>query len=365
MTRKKLFTALLTVGLLLVITPLVIRMTATPAPGAEPAPPDFFPVRDTATGKWGYINAQGDLAEPMVFDWAGDFRHGRGLVEHDGKMGYIGPDFKEQGDWAIAARFVCRDKLDIPARGFTEGLALARDPASGKWGYLATDGSWAIEPSFAESVYFPGLPPVGPISDGLATIQTINIQPRNVTDEVGELVRDEQGNIVKKDHPIERWGYIDTAGEIVIDLKYLGAQDFSEGLGGVRFRSHDKWGFINRAGRTEINPQFDGVGRFVDGLCPALRGEQWGYIDKAGNWAIEPMFTEAGDFSEGLAPARIDHHWGYINKDGGWAIHPRFDDGSDYNVNADPKPFENGIARVVEDGQVKYINPKGETVWPK
>ena len=365
MNRKKLFTALLTAGILLVLTPLVLRLTLTPAPGAEPAPPDFFPVRDAQSGKWGYIDAQGNLEVQFVFDWASDFRHGRGLVEHEGKMGYIDETFKEQGDWAIAPRFICRDALDVPARGFSEGLALVRDAESGKWGYLAIDGSWAIEPTFAESVYFPGLAPVGPFSDGLAWFQTINIQPRNVTDAQGDLVRDEQGNIVKENYPIERWGYIDTRGEVVIDPKFLGAQDFSEGLAGVRIRSHDAWGFINRKGRTVITPQFDGVGRFVDGLCPARKGELWGYIDTDGNWAIEPKFAEVGDFSEGLAAARIDQYWGYINPQGRWVIHPRFDDGSDYGSTTDPAPFERGVARVTEDGQVRYINPKGETLWPR
>ncbi|MEM1355243.1 MAG: WG repeat-containing protein [Planctomycetota bacterium] len=365
MNRKKLFTALLTAGILLVLTPLVLRMTATPAPGAEPAPPDFFPVRNADTGQWGFIDAKGKLVIPMVFDWAGDFRHGRGLVEHDGKMGYIDEAFKTQGDWAISPRFVCRDEADTPARGFAEGLALARDPETGRWGYLSTDGSWALEPTFAESIYFPGLPPVGPFSDGLATIQTITVRPQNVLDADGKLVKDEEGNAVKQDQPIERWGYIDTKGQVVIEAKFLGAQDFSEGLAGVRLRSHDRWGFINRSGRTVISPNFDGLGRFVDGLCPAKQGGLWGYIDPAGNWKIEPTFAEAGDFSEGLAAARRDQYWGYIDSAGNWAIPPRYDDGLGYGSAADPTPFENGIARVTEEGQIKYITTRGEAVWPK
>lgn len=365
MARKKLFTALITLGVLLLLTPLVLRLMAEPGPGLDAAPPDYFPVQDPATGLWGYIDSEGTLAVPMIFDWAGDFRHGRGLVESDGMMGYIDSGFKKQGDWAIAPRFKVRDESDMPAHGFANGLALARDPATDKWGYLATDGSWAIEPSFDEIIYFPDIPPVGDFSDGLAWVQRFTIQPRNVTDANGKLKLDEADRPIKEDHPIERWGYIDMTGKVAIDFKYQGAQDFSEGLAAVRQRTHDAWGFIDRSGKTAITPQFAGVGRFSEGLCPAQLGEVWGFIDTEGEWAIDARFAEVRGFSDGLAPAREDGKWGYIDTTGQWVIYPRFDGGDGYNSSIDARPFEAGLARVVENGQVLYIDTDGQTVWPR
>jgi len=63
----------------------------------------------------------------MVFDWAGDFRMGRGLAESDGAMGYIDASFAETGEWAISPRFELKDAGDQPAFGFYDGLARARD----------------------------------------------------------------------------------------------------------------------------------------------------------------------------------------------------------------------------------------------
>ena len=66
-------------------------------------------------------------------------------------------------------------------------------------------------------------------------------------------------------------------------------------------RIGDKYGFINKAGEFVINLQFDRVGHFSEGLAPVLingKEDKWGYINKAGEIVIKPQFDDAKSFSK-------------------------------------------------------------------
>lgn len=364
MDRRKRFTALLVIGILLLLTPLTLKYLLPSKADAQPHDAEYFPVQDPETGKWGFIDNKGKPITKMVFDWTGDFRQGRGLTESDGLMGYIDADFDETGKWVISPRFKLLDPGDMPARGFYDGLALVRDD-SGKWGYIDRDGKWAIEPKFPESRDYRGVP-AGDFSGGLAWYQTVQISERYVFDENDKFVRDEDGDPIKENYPEMLMGYIDREGEVSIEPGFAMAQDFGEGLAAVRFKTDGQWGFIDRAGKRAISPSYEQVGRFSEGLCAVRKNGLWGYIDPEGNPVIEPQFAEARQFLEGLAPARKGVLWGYINPKGNWVIRPTFDNYEDaIHASRDPRPFENGLARVSLNGQLIYINPKGEQVWPR
>lgn len=369
MDRRKLKTGLITAGVLLLITPLTLRLLGFGATKGIPEDAAYFPVQDTETGKWGFIDAQGGPLTPVVFEWAGDFRHGRGLAQATvgGRhvMGYIDESFEDEGDWAIAPRFVLADAGDVAARGFFDGLAAARDE-NGKWGYIDPEGAWAIEPTFETIGELPTLDPCGDFSDGLAWFVEAKPSVRNQVDEHGELDRDENGDLIDETYLRIRYGYISRSGKVVIPPRYELAQDFGEGLAGVEFTGSAGWGFIDRKGDREISPRFEGVGRFSQRLCPVKEHGLWGYIDPEGEWVIEPTFAEAREFSaDGLAPARRPNEkWGYINRRGVFVIPPRYDDDERPGMYNDPRPFENGVARVMLNGTVRYIRTDGSVVWP-
>jgi hypothetical protein len=90
-------------------------------------------------------------------------------------------------------------------------------------------------------------------------------------------------------------------------------------------RLDGKWGYIDKAGEIVIQARFRGVGYFSEGLAPVLPGYSpwgslWGYIDKAGKFVIEPQFSDAESFSEGLAAVALnaadkrDRKFGYIGR---------------------------------------------------
>ena len=82
--------------------------------------------------------------------------------------------------------------------------------------------------------------------------------------------------------PALKWGYINTAGDVIIPLQYSDAKGFSEHLAAVR------------------------------------SGNMWGYIDLAGRWVVKPMFADAEDFHEGVALVREGQSGavGYIDTSG-------------------------------------------------
>ncbi|MEM6551254.1 MAG: WG repeat-containing protein [Planctomycetota bacterium] len=326
--RRQLRTAVITIAILSVATVFLLewRQQHTWPP---PELAELYPVR--VGDKWGFIDPQGNTVIPPAYDFAGDFRHGLGLVEFDGKAGYLNRD----GSFAISPRFALQDAGDTAARSFWNGLAAARSP-DGKWGFIDTQGQWVIPPTYTAE---DGQPAVGDFAEGLAWFV------------------DDNG----------KFGYLDTDGDVVITPVHTHAGDFGQALAPVR--ATYKWGFINRDGKRVIPARWDGVGRFSEGLCAVEDDGLWGYINRDGEMVIEPQFRGARDFFEGLAPAAdANGRWGYINPQGEWAIAPAYRSAA---------PFENGIARVTTDppppaiGQeqppapMRYIDPTGRTVWPK
>jgi WG containing repeat len=97
-----------------------------------------------------------------------------------------------------------------------------------------------------------------------------------------------------------RWGFISATG-IVIPPQFNDACWFSEGLAEVKVG--DKWGFINSVGEMVIPTQFDCTEKFSEGLASVRVGHQWGAIDPTGNLVIPLQFDLLCMFSEGLAIA--------------------------------------------------------------
>jgi hypothetical protein len=98
-----------------------------------------------------------------------------------------------------------------------------------------------------------------------------------------------------------RWGYIDTAGKVVIKPQFYWAEEFSEGL--AAFESDDgHYGYIDETGKVVIEPILERWSPFSEGLAAvAIKNREWGYIDKTGKWVIKPQFHYAYSFHDGFA----------------------------------------------------------------
>lgn len=150
------------------------------------------------------------------------------------------------------------------------------------------------------------------------------------------------------------------------------------------------YGFIDSTGAFAIEPQFDFAGAFTENLAPVRSDGLWGYVSTNGNISIQLEYSDAKNFSDGYAAVetfeagntsilqarlllildfnlqlqvifQMDWHqskpqkpW-YIDTFGTPIINPKFSAAG---------PFNDGLAWVMEDDYIGYINSDGEVVIP-
>lgn len=166
-----------------------------------------------------------------------------------------------------------------------------------------------------------------------------------------------------------KFGYVDAAGQVVIDFQFDDAKAFSEGLAAVKVQG--QYGYIDPSGTMVLKPEFDDAfpfsgsrgmivvrghcgfvdpngqivippdyyqaGAFSEGLAPVANRSKYGYIDPSGRVLIDFVFDGAKAFCGGAAPIKTGKKWSYIRKDGTPLSNVTFDAA---------EPFSEGLARV-------------------
>lgn len=172
-------------------------------------------------GKVGYMNTQGKLVVPTIYDdmqdpdnkydesWAEPVSDGRILVAKKGKLGII--DTTNNIILPFTHKYATIESI-------SDGMAPVQSK-SGKWGFIDKNGKEVIAPqydgidgNFAGAYGF---------SEGLAGM--------------------------KKG---KKWGYISKTGKVAVPFIYDEIRPFSEGLAGVL--KGNQWGFVNGAGKMVI-----------------------------------------------------------------------------------------------------------------
>ncbi len=316
--------------------------------------PELFPIYQN--GKAGFINRKGEVVIQPQFAATGFFSDGiaPACIESD-KCGYIdeagkfviNPQFKKAfrfseglagvvvedkvGFVDKAGKLVINPQFDfISPSFFSEGLANIK--LGDKFGFIGTDGKIVINPQFDYAA---------PFFEGLAAFQ--------------------MGN---------KWGFIDKEGKIIINPQFDNARLFSNGLAAVKIG--EQFGYIDKTGKIIINPQFNQALPFSnEGIALIFLKDKIGFIDKEGKYTVNPQFLSQGwswenyfemtsdigqvSFSEGLAPVLVsEKKAGYIDKTGQFVINPQF------NI---AFPFYGGLARVITDTGMAYIDKEGKYVW--
>lgn len=118
---------------------------------------------------------------------------------------------------------------------------------------------------------------------------------------------------------LQKWGYADHTGKIVIPCTYFRVAPFHEGRAAVETR--EGWGYIDRTGLLVIKPRYKNCLPFSEGLAAVELDKKIGYIDSDGKMVIPPSYSRARSFTEGLARVGIRKGkevpaGGFINKTG-------------------------------------------------
>lgn len=107
---------------------------------------------------------------------------------------------------------------------------------------------------------------------------------------------------------LDRWGYVDYWGGVIVEPQFAQASPFSEGRAPVRL--NQRWGFIDKGGRYVVRPRYDMALGHTEGLAAVKGSRGWGYVSLSGTLIIKDEYDEARPFAQGLAAVRIANRWG-------------------------------------------------------
>ena len=138
-------------------------------------------------------------------------------------------------------------------------------------------------------------------------------------------------------------------------LKSFNPDDYFFGEYGLaEFEENDKYGFIDTKGNIMIDCIYDKVRRFSDGFALVKKDGKYGFIDTKGNLAIDcSAYDNVCSFEEGLSSVVKNDKFGFIDTKGNLIIDCIYDFAFD---------FHNGIAKVEKDGKMFTIDHNGNVV---
>lgn len=224
----------------------------------------------------------------------------------------------------------------VQAQGFT----VARDEATGKYGYKA-NGIWIINPEYDRAEAF---------SESMAVVRKYG--KYGYIDVSGRLVipvkYQDAGSFSAGLAPVclyGKYGYVDKSGEMVVPFKYSYAFPFSEGLAAVELNG--KVAYIGPDGKTVIPYMLDSGKPFKDGIAEVTVDGQTKYMDKVGN--IFDEVSEAFSSFSGFARHMIEE------KVNAWQKKGRYEKTADWMARVNESTRQHMVDSLLGIAQSEYI----------
>ncbi len=256
-------------------------------------------------GKIGFIDEVGEIVIPAVFDRGNrlmvnsDFHSGLAVAQSGSKHGYI----NRSGSFAIPCRFQTCSR-------FVSDIALAQDELG--FAVMHLSGQCICRLSFsdvAEAPYEPDLIKVYPRIEGTSVPAFVNrygtivAGPFTCFQEVFAFSSSAPSYAVARCRKSGLTGFIDRDWKVQIPFRYGNAGDFNEGLAAACTRDY-LWGYIDPAGEWVIQPGFADARNFYKGTAAVKRGR-----GKAGKWLIIDRSSQA--ISPGVYDDVLDYGDGF------------------------------------------------------
>jgi hypothetical protein len=232
---------------------------------------------DANEERWGFLDADGRVVIEPKYKLVGDYSEGLCLASDGNDAMFLDKQgrtaFRLPKDARHAEGFSCGLALVYGGSGvwgnIKEGGMLFDDPnAADPWaGFLAHDGTMAIKPAYtAAGSFTEGLAPVSMTKDAQFTSTELETNAEPFYARGGW------------------WGFIDTTGKLVIEMKFDVVSQFSESL--ARVRQNGKWGFIDKKGEFVIPPRYEWVRSFKNGIAEAVLDGMIILIDRQGKTIV-------------------------------------------------------------------------------
>ncbi len=316
--------------------------------------------KDTKTySKYGYADEKGKLVIDTIYDYAGTFANGTAVVSQNGKAGII----NNKNKWLLPLQY----------------KSLVKQQEEKELVFVQNDTAWALMTMEGKLLTGFNFRTVGTFSEGMAVV-TIKDKYGYINTK-GELVvppkYDYGGSFsskralvhVKQQGSSGRLiGYINTLGEEVIKPVYLTGTSFVEGYAAVS--AYGGKSLIDSNGVLVTKVQYEEIGLMQNGRVSFKKGKAYGFLNKKGQEVIgngqTSGLTAVLPFSEGLAAVKQGNYWGFVDTAGNFIIQPKY-----YKV----KSFEMGITAVslklIYDTTIKkyqeiwgFIDKTGKEISP-
>lgn len=267
-----------------------------------------------------YFDDNGFNSESRLSALTKEFRFPLNFISYNNTVveGVVGSDFFNSSNIGKVDKVRLKQTVDFPSDSYLANVNFREETETGDCGPMPM---W----SEAEKVLTAKFPweelsaHMDPKTDKWGFIHgKMSLKIENVGEEDQNsysVFKDENGNIIEP-----KW---------VIEPLYDEVVDFSDGL--ARVREGEKWGYINSEGEIVVPAKFDDCHNFIDGRAFVKIEDEWGLINKEGAWVVRPIFTNEPKFKEGLAVVRIDDKYGFINTNGKYIVKPKYEDAKSFH----------------------------------
>lgn len=270
-------------------------------------------------GKWGFINMNSENIVECIYDYAGDFSDsGLAVVKKDNEFFYI----NKRGEMQFNKKF-------IDATSFVTG-SIAKVETKEGVGLLDVKGEYVVLPGQYKAL--------GDIAMENGYVAVKNEEDKwGYIDSLGEMVVEcryaTAESFIRKCAMVTNeeglYGFVNEDGKEVIPCKYTIARNFSIAQYAAVCNSEGKWGFVNREGVEIIPCMYSDCLDFTNDESAAVCDENglWGYVKNNGEYIVECIFLKATKFAgnDTAAVQKTDGKWIYIDRKGEQCIEEEFD----------------------------------------
>lgn len=152
---------------------------------------------------------------------------------------------------------------------------------------------------------------------------------------------------------------IDTSGQVCIKLdSFADLGDFYHGVTYFSWKENDeKYGIINTKGEIISEPKYSYLGEFYEGIASAQRRTKWyvGAINTQDSVIVPIKYWDVGDFYHGVTYVRKRKKYGVIDQHNNLIAPIEYDSISE---------FTPGFALVKKDSRYGLMNPSGDFILP-
>ncbi|NLF28697.1 MAG: WG repeat-containing protein [Clostridiales bacterium] len=246
--------------------------------------------RAHASSGYGFIRTDGSWLSEPTWDYAEEFSEGFALVEQDDRHGYLKPDgsdaFATQWKYATSFRSGVAFVYDGPVGDMDSGPSVIAD----EWQMIDASGNVLLD-GLGESYTF---------ANGLARFEQAGLQGTRYGyfDASGKIAVEPMcrnaenfaadGLALVQEAGTGKYGFIDKTGALVIPCTLADARPFANGLAAFK-GDNERWGFLDTKGNVVVEPIWGNAYNFEKpGYAGVLLESGWGtfntpyWIDRSG-----------------------------------------------------------------------------------